>query len=124
MLALLTRSLGKESLKAIRYIHRTPGGASSGLYPPTEDVRFGLGIVNPEPWARGGLRGVVGPLGVVCESAIAVPCTPCTLQSPTQTFRFHRAPAIEAGGLRNAKVDLDGDGEQRGDAMENAHKSV
>src|SRR5215470_5229246 len=53
MPALLTRSLGKGSLKAIRYIHRTPWrGASSGLYPPTEDVRFGLSIVNPEPWAR------------------------------------------------------------------------
>jgi hypothetical protein len=57
MLALLTRSLGKGSLKAIRYIHHTPQGASSGLYPPVENLHPGLMRVNPEPpRGCGGLR--------------------------------------------------------------------
>jgi hypothetical protein len=49
MLALLTRSLGKGSLKAIRYIHHTPEGASSGLYPPVENLHPGMMHVNPDP---------------------------------------------------------------------------
>jgi hypothetical protein len=57
MLALLTRSLGKGSLKATRYIHRTPEGASSGSYPPVENLHRGLMDVNPEPLLGcGGLR--------------------------------------------------------------------
>ncbi len=48
MPALLTRSLGKGSLKAIRYIHRTPRrGASSGLYHPLKMCAEGLVFVNP-----------------------------------------------------------------------------
>jgi hypothetical protein len=57
MFALLTRSLGKGRLKAIRYIHHTPRGASSGLYPPVENLHPGLMHVNAEPpRGCGGLR--------------------------------------------------------------------
>jgi len=53
MLALLARSLGKGSLKAIRYIHHTPGGASSGLYPPAKNVRRRSGVC--QSWTVGTL---------------------------------------------------------------------
>jgi hypothetical protein len=126
MPALLTRSLGKGSLKTIRYIHRTPEGASSGLYPPTENLHPGLMHVNPEPWARGGLRGVVGPLGIVGERH-RCPLHPLHATVTNANFLVPSGSGkIEAGGPRNAKVDLGRDGEQRGegDAMENAHRSV
>src|SRR5215470_1922768 len=52
MPALLTRSLGKGSLKAIRYIHRTQWrGASSGLYLPAENVRRTSGVC--QSWTVG-----------------------------------------------------------------------
>jgi hypothetical protein len=61
MLALLTRSLGKGSLKAIRYIHHTPGGASSGLYPPAENLHLGLMHVNKVAAACGSHQRLSAP---------------------------------------------------------------